>query len=64
MPIEIKELHIKINVSESANSGAKPASSSSSSGNEKDTVAECVEQVMKIIERKKNADMTTGELKN
>ncbi|WP_343696938.1 DUF5908 family protein [Flavobacterium sp.] len=53
MPIEIKELHIKINVSESANSGAKPASSSSSSGNEKDTVAECVEQVMKIIERKK-----------
>lgn len=51
MPIEIKELHIKINVNESANSGAKPASSSSN--NEKDTVAECVEQVMKIIERKK-----------
>jgi hypothetical protein len=54
MPIEIKELHIKINVNESSNSGAKPAaSSSSSSNNEKDTVAECVEQVMKIIERKK-----------
>jgi hypothetical protein len=51
MPIEIKELHIKINVNENSNSGAKPASSSSK--NEKDTVAECVEQVMKIIERKK-----------
>ncbi|WP_417940719.1 DUF5908 family protein [Flavobacterium sp. RS13.1] len=52
MPIEIKELHIKINVSESANSGAKPAASSSAAA-EKDNVAECVEQVMKIIERKK-----------
>lgn len=51
MPIEIKELHIKINVSENSNSGAKPAPSSSK--NEKDNVAECVEQVMKIIERKK-----------
>ena len=51
MPIEIKELHIKINVSENSNSGAKPAASSAAA--EKDTVAECVEQVMKIIERKK-----------
>lgn len=50
MPIEIKELHIKINVSENSSSGAKPASSSNT---EKDTVADCVEQVMKIIERKK-----------
>ena len=47
MPIEIKELHIKINVNENSNSGAKPAAA------EKDNVAECVEQVMKIIERKK-----------
>jgi len=51
MPIEIKELHIKINVNENANPGAKPASSSSN--NEKDTVAACVEQVMKVMERKK-----------
>lgn len=51
MPIEIKELHIKINVNENSNSVAKPASSSSAT--EKDNVAECVEQVMKIIERKK-----------
>lgn len=47
MPIEIKELHIKINVNE----GSKPTTSSTSS--EKDVVEECVEQVMKIIERKK-----------
>ena len=52
MPIEIKELHIKINVSENSSSGAKPASSSSSN-NEKDNVPECVEKVIKIIERKK-----------
>ena len=51
MPIEIKELHIKINVSENSNSGAKPPPASSVA--EKDNVAECVEQVMKIIERKK-----------
>jgi hypothetical protein len=51
MPIEIKELHIKINVNENSGSGAKPASTSSAT--EKDAVAECVEQVMKIIERKK-----------
>ena len=51
MPIEIKELHIKINVNENSSSGIKPASSASAT--EKDNVAECVEQVMKIIERKK-----------
>ncbi|WP_291143191.1 DUF5908 family protein [Flavobacterium sp. UBA7680] len=51
MPIEIKELHIKINVSENSSSGAKPPAASSAA--EKDNVAECVEQVMKIIERKK-----------
>lgn len=50
MPIEIKELHIKINVNENSNSTAKPPSSSAA---EKDNVADCVEQVMKIIERKK-----------
>ena len=51
MPIEIKELHIKINVNENSNLGTKPVSTSPS--DEKDAVAECVEQVMKIIERKK-----------
>lgn len=50
MPIEIKELHIKINVNE----GSKPsASKSTAKSKDEDPVAECVEQVMKIIERKK-----------
>jgi hypothetical protein len=50
MPIEIKELHIKINVNE----GSKPAASlSAPKGKSDDAVAECVEQVLKIIERKK-----------
>ncbi|WKL47582.1 DUF5908 family protein [Flavobacterium pectinovorum] len=50
MPIEIKELHIKINVSE----GSKPNSAASAPKSKgEDPVAECVEQVMKIIERKK-----------
>jgi len=50
MPIEIKELHIKINVNE----GSKPsAPSSAPKGKSEDAVAECVEQVLKIIERKK-----------
>jgi hypothetical protein len=50
MPIEIKELHIKINVNEGSKSTAAP---SAPKGNDTDAVAECVEQVMKIIERKK-----------
>ncbi|WP_167470951.1 DUF5908 family protein [Flavobacterium cupreum] len=50
MPIEIKELHIRINVDE----GSKPnAQAKASKSNGDDPVAECVEQVMKIIERKK-----------
>ncbi|MCC9018711.1 MULTISPECIES: DUF5908 family protein [Flavobacterium] len=50
MPIEIKELHIKINVSE----GSKPAASPNSPKSKgEEPVAECVDQVMKIIERKK-----------
>ena len=49
MPIEIKELHIKINVNE----GSKPASPTVPKSKSEDAVAECVEQVMKIMERKK-----------
>ena len=50
MPIEVKELRIKINVSEDPKSTAKTAASSIK---EKDVVSDCVEQVMKVIERKK-----------
>jgi Family of unknown function (DUF5908) len=57
MPIEIKELHIKVTVNASqggtptasaqtADSGAAPAT------DKDDIVAECVEQVMQIIKEK------------
>jgi len=49
MPIEIKELHIKINVNE----GSKSSPEKAPKGKDKDLVAECVEQVMQVIERKK-----------
>ena len=49
MPIEIKELHIKINVNE----GSKAPPPSAPKSKDEDPVAECVDQVMKIIERKK-----------
>lgn len=48
MPIEIKELHIKINVDESPES----ADVETNSRNEKDKIIEaCVEQVMEIISK-------------
>ncbi|MEO8535604.1 MAG: DUF5908 family protein [Flavobacterium sp.] len=50
MPIEIKELHIKINVNEGSKPNSDPKAPKSKG---EDPVAECVEQVMKIIERKK-----------
>ena len=49
MPIEIKELHIKINVNEGSNSSPKKDTQSK----DKHLVAECVEQIMQIIERQK-----------
>lgn len=49
MPIEIKELHIKINVDEKQQS----SSSGRLMQKEKDRlVAECVEQVMEILSKK------------
>ena len=49
MPIEIKELHIKINVNDSGRS----AESAGSANEKKDRiVAECVEQVMEILSKK------------
>mgnify|MGYP000612919230 CR=1 FL=1 len=50
MPIEIKELHIKITVDE----GKPSTTSGSGKGLDKQKIiAECVEQVMEIIEEKK-----------
>ena len=49
MTIEIKELHIKINVDESSESSSPEASAR----NEKDKIIEaCVEQVMEILANK------------
>jgi hypothetical protein len=49
MPIEIKELHIKINVAENEDS----ATSNGFSKDEKDKIIEaCVEQIMDILSKK------------
>lgn len=50
MPIEIKELYIKINVDESA----KPkGGQKSSEGGKSSLIAECVEEVMEHIKEQK-----------
>lgn len=46
MPIEIKELHVKINVD---NDGDKKQRPSNRQNNKELIVAECVEQVMQLI---------------
>ncbi|MFV0591119.1 MAG: DUF5908 family protein [Draconibacterium sp.] len=49
MPIEIKELHIRINVSDEAGQ----ATASAAPVNSKEEIIEaCVEQVMEILDRK------------
>ncbi len=48
MPIEIKELHIKINVDE----GPENSNQEAANRNQKDKIIEaCVEQVMEIISK-------------
>lgn len=53
MPIEIRELQIKVAVQQTSSSSqtGKSSSSSSSSANE-DIVAACVEQVLEILQQK------------
>lgn len=50
MPIEIKELHIRINVKEG---GAAGSSVSPSSDGGENVVSECVEQVLETIKKQK-----------
>jgi hypothetical protein len=59
MPIEIKELHIRVSVNAASNgvqpSGARTAAADSNPGSDdaKDAiVAECVEQVLHILQNK------------
>lgn len=55
MPVEIKELHIRVNVSEGARQGTGASAAPSDEGHvDKDAlVAECVEQVMQILHARK-----------
>jgi Family of unknown function (DUF5908) len=58
MPVEIRELHIKVNVNEGSN-GQRPSQSSigtaahtNGRGSNSDIVASCVEQVLNILRQK------------
>lgn len=50
MPIEIKELHIKINVNDSSQSNASPNRESGS--NASNLISACVEKVFEVLDRK------------
>lgn len=55
MPIEIKELHIKVTVSTpptAASSGSASVTPSEAGGDVNTIVAECVEQVLEILKQK------------
>ena len=62
MPIEIKELHIRVTVNApsggatgagtTAGAAATPASASGGTGDKEAIVAECVEQVLSILHEK------------
>ena len=49
MPIEIKELHIKINVDEGAKNDNSTENGQSSLESKEKIIAECVEAVMEIL---------------
>jgi hypothetical protein len=62
MPIEIKELHIRVSVSGDGSGGAKkPATGAAAKGEESaghgaakdEIVAECVEQVLQILQARR-----------
>lgn len=53
MPIEIKELHIKINVDEGPKSGKEQQITANSKDGKEKIIAECVEAVMEIFNQQK-----------
>ncbi|HEY5749063.1 MAG TPA: DUF5908 family protein [Chryseolinea sp.] len=53
MPVEIRELHIKVLVQGDSQNESNPTATSVSPTNVDAIVAECVEQVVKIIKDKK-----------
>lgn len=53
MPIEIKELHIKINVDEGANTGNNQQTNVSEGNGKEVIISACVEEIMRILEKQK-----------
>jgi hypothetical protein len=53
MPIEIKEMHIKINVDEGSNSGNTKEDASEANKSTDAIIGACIEGVMEILERQK-----------
>ena len=53
MPIEIKELHIKINVDEGANKGSSQASGQNEKEDREALIAACFEEVMEVLQQQK-----------
>lgn len=55
MPVEIRELHIKVNVNKAAGSPSSAPSGGESrdagSGEKQAVIAECVEQVLNILKK-------------
>ena len=55
MPIEIKELHIKINIEEGASAKASTTTGNNAASKKDKTnlISECVEAVMELLEQQK-----------
>ncbi|MBL4605333.1 MAG: hypothetical protein JKY02_06670 [Flavobacteriaceae bacterium] len=53
MPIEIKEMHIKISLDEGSNSGNTKADKSESNKGSEAIINACIEGVMEILDRQK-----------
>jgi hypothetical protein len=54
MPLEVRELHIKVNVNQLAQGGPPAPPNPQKNEEDKDAViAQCVEEVMEMIQRKK-----------
>lgn len=49
MPIEIKELHIKINVNDEA---TRPGTNGEDTNQKEEIIEACVEQIMEILSKK------------
>lgn len=55
MPLEIRELHIKVTVNQpqGSSSGQQPADNTNKADDKETLISQCVEQVMDLINNKK-----------